>query len=54
MAVGLLGLAILMPFVMLPAFIALIVTAVILGPRNLFSLLRMRDSGVREDSRDGS
>ena len=37
MAVGLLGLAVLMPFVMLPAFVALVVTAIILGPRNLLT-----------------
>ncbi len=52
MAVGLLGLAVLMPFVMLPAFVALVVTAIVLGPRNLLSLTRKRATGRREDRRD--
>ncbi len=50
MAVGLLGLAVVMPFV-LPAFVALVVTAVILGPRNLLTLARTRH---RDDGGDGS
>ena len=35
--------AVLMPFVMLPALVALVVTAVVLGPRNLLSLVRLRN-----------
>jgi hypothetical protein len=53
MAVGLLGLAVLMPFVMLPAFVALVVTAIILGPRNLLSLVRSRNASSADDGRDG-
>ena len=54
LAVGLLGLAVLMPFVMLPAFVALLVTAVILGPRNLLVLARRRTAGSGDSSRDES
>lgn len=51
LAAGLLGLVVLMPFVMLPAIVALLVTAVILGPRNLLWLAFPRRRGQRAQAR---